>query len=89
MKVIALKEGFFDGTRIRAGDEFDVPQGTKGSWFTPVKEPKAADARDVKAEAKAKAEADTKAKADAEAKAKADAEAKAAGAKGKNPDDLV
>lgn len=64
MKVIALKDGFFDGSRQRAGDEFDVPQGTKGSWFTPVKEPKVADARD--------------------AKAKADA-----GAKGKNPDDLV
>lgn len=80
MKVIALKDGFLDGSRIRAGGEFDVPQGTKGSWFTPVKEPKAADARD----AKAKADAEAKAKAEADAKAKADA-----GAKGKNPDDLV
>lgn len=41
MKVKALDSGFFDGFRIRAGQEFDVPKGTKGTWFVPVEEFKA------------------------------------------------
>lgn len=36
MKVIALKEGFFAGSRVRVGQVIDVPQGTKGTWFTPA-----------------------------------------------------
>ena len=36
MRVTAIKEGF-DGQAIRRpGDEFDVPDGAKGSWFEPV-----------------------------------------------------
>lgn len=45
MKVIATKTGF-DGKRVRnVGDEFEMPEGSKGSWFVPaqkaeVKKPK-------------------------------------------------
>lgn len=35
MKVIALKEGYFGKLRM-PGDEFDVPEGSKASWFVPV-----------------------------------------------------
>ena len=35
MKVIATKAGYFGKLR-QPGDEFDVPDGTKGSWFHPV-----------------------------------------------------
>lgn len=35
MEVIALKEGYFGKLRM-PGDEFDVPQGSKASWFVPV-----------------------------------------------------
>ena len=35
MKVIATKLGYFGKLR-QPGDEFDVPDGTKGSWFQPV-----------------------------------------------------
>lgn len=49
MKVKALQPGFFGGSRIREGQEFDVPTGTKGSWFVAVEEFKAP------AQAKAKA----------------------------------
>ena len=35
MRVIATKPGFFDYLR-QEGDEFEVPEGTKGSWFKPV-----------------------------------------------------
>ena len=41
MKVKALDAGFFAGSRIRAGQEFEVPEGTKASWFVPVGEFKA------------------------------------------------
>lgn len=36
MKVKATQVGFFGGVRRRPGDEFEVPQGTKGSWFAEV-----------------------------------------------------
>lgn len=36
MKVIALKQGYFGKLR-HPGDEFEVPEGAKGSWFEPVK----------------------------------------------------
>ena len=47
MKVIATKQGYLGKLR-QPGDEFEVPDGTKGSWFEPVKKaedkkPKAAD----------------------------------------------
>lgn len=53
MKVKALQAGFFGGARIREGQEFEVPAGTKGSWFLSVDE-------EVKAPAKAKAKAEPK-----------------------------
>lgn len=36
MKVVANAIGFFGSLR-QVGDEFEVPEGSKGSWFTPVK----------------------------------------------------
>ena len=36
MQVKALSTGFFDGRRIRTGDTFEVPEGTKAKWFAPV-----------------------------------------------------
>lgn len=36
MKVKATQFGFFGGSRRRPGDEFEVPQGTKASWFAEV-----------------------------------------------------
>jgi hypothetical protein len=49
MKVKALKPGFFGGSLRDVGQEFDVPNGTKGTWFVAVE--------DFKAPAKAKAKA--------------------------------
>lgn len=37
MKVIATKLGYFGKLR-EPGDEFEVPDGTKGSWFQPVEQ---------------------------------------------------
>ena len=37
MKVIATKQGYFGKLR-QPGDEFEVPDGTKGSWFQPVEQ---------------------------------------------------
>lgn len=37
MKVIALKHGYF-GKLISPGEEFDVPNDAKGSWFQPVEQ---------------------------------------------------
>lgn len=37
MKVIATKPGYLGKLRL-PGDEFDVPEGTKGSWFKPVEQ---------------------------------------------------
>jgi hypothetical protein len=36
MKVIANTLGFYGGSRRRPGDVFEVPDGTKGKWFTPA-----------------------------------------------------
>lgn len=41
MKVKALEPGFYGGSMIGEGQEFDVPSGTKARWFTPVEEFKA------------------------------------------------
>ena len=36
MRVTATKQGF-DGRRLRqAGETFDMPEGSKGSWFVPA-----------------------------------------------------
>ncbi len=55
MKVTAIKPAFFNGRRVRLGDELDVPQGLKGSWFALVASPeaKAAKVAPVKQETKA------------------------------------
>lgn len=37
MKVRALESGFYGGFRRRAGDTFDVAEGAKAKWFTPVR----------------------------------------------------
>ena len=37
MKVIATKLGYFGKLR-EPGDEFEVPDDTKGSWFQPVEQ---------------------------------------------------
>jgi len=53
MKVIATRRGH-DGVVVREeGEEFDMPDGAKGSWFLPVEPAKPA--------AKAKPKADPKA----------------------------
>jgi hypothetical protein len=36
MKVVALKPGFMDGKRIRAGAVFEVPETFKALWVAPV-----------------------------------------------------
>ncbi len=38
MKVIASKLGFYGKLR-QAGDEFEVQDGAKASWFDPVEKP--------------------------------------------------
>ena len=52
MKVIATKRGFDNVTIREEGDEFDMPNGSKGSWFKPVGKP------DKKSEQVEKTEAD-------------------------------
>lgn len=49
MKVKALQPGFYNGSLVQVGQEFEVPSGTKGKWFTPLE--------DYKAPAKVKAPA--------------------------------
>jgi hypothetical protein len=36
MQVRATSMGFFGGSRRRVGEVFDVPEGTRASWFVPV-----------------------------------------------------
>ena len=37
MKVVATKRGY-DGVKVREeGEEFEMPEGSKGSWFKPLK----------------------------------------------------
>lgn len=33
MKVVAIKPAFYNGTRVRVGDEVEVTDDFKGSWF--------------------------------------------------------
>lgn len=53
MKITAIKPAFYNGRRVRVGDELDIPEGTKGSWFAPVASP---EAEAAKPKAKAKQE---------------------------------
>ena len=39
MKVKATARGFYAGGLRNTGDEFDVPDGMKSSWWVPVEEP--------------------------------------------------
>lgn len=38
-RYIATKLGIYGAGRVRPGQEFEGPEGLKGSWFEPVKEP--------------------------------------------------
>lgn len=53
MKIVAIKPAFFAGRRVRVGDELDIPQGSKGSWFAPLA---SAEAKAAKAKPSAKQE---------------------------------
>ncbi len=37
MKVVATKRGYDNVVVREEGEEFEMPEGSKGSWFTPVK----------------------------------------------------
>ena len=52
MKVVATKVGFHNGSLIQVGQEFDVPQGYRGSWFAPVDTAEAKEAKAPKKEKK-------------------------------------
>ena len=41
MKVTAISPAFYNGSRVRAGDVVEVPDGFKASWATPVEGVKA------------------------------------------------
>ena len=58
MKIVAIKPAFYNGRRVRVGDELDIPQGLKGSWFaaTASIEAKAAKGKPAKTEPKALSE---------------------------------
>lgn len=36
MKVVATEKGYFGGQVREKDEQFDVPEGTKGSWFKAV-----------------------------------------------------
>lgn len=40
MLVRATHTGFIYNRRVRVGQTFEVPDGTKGKWFVPVSTPK-------------------------------------------------
>lgn len=48
MKVKALEAGFYNGNRVRQGQEFEVPEGTKGKWFVALAEVKATESPKAK-----------------------------------------
>lgn len=58
MKIVAIKPAFYNGRRVRPGDELDVPSGLKGSWFVASDsgEAKAAKAKPAKEAPKALSE---------------------------------
>lgn len=53
MKVIANASAFYNGSRIRAGAEVEVPDGFKASWATPAESIKAAKPAKAKPEPRA------------------------------------
>ena len=55
MKVVALKTGFFGGSLREPGAAFEVPDGTKSTWFVPVDGEQAKAAKTVKAKEQPKA----------------------------------
>lgn len=55
MKIVAIKPAFYNGRRVRVGDELDIPQGTKGSWFAPAAAPEAKAAKEKPAKPEPKA----------------------------------
>ena len=61
MKIVAIKPAFYNGRRVRVGDELDIPSGLKGSWFaaTASVEAKEAKAKPAKPEPKALSELGT------------------------------
>jgi 16S rRNA U1498 N3-methylase RsmE len=58
VKIVAIKPAFYNGRRVRVGDELEIPQGSKGSWFAPVNsaEAKASKEKPAKPEPKALSE---------------------------------
>lgn len=55
MKVVAIKTAFYNGRRVRVGDELDIPQGLKGSWFASAASAEAKSAKEKPAKAEPKA----------------------------------
>ena len=55
MQVIATKAGYFGKLR-QAGDTFDVPDGSKASWFAPSASVAESNGKKAKGELKAKEE---------------------------------
>jgi hypothetical protein len=49
MKIKATQPAFFNGSRVRVGQELDVPSGMKGSWFVRTEEYKAPAEKKAKA----------------------------------------
>lgn len=49
MQVVAVKPAYFNDQLLRIGDEIDIPDRTKGSWFTPADSAEADAARTIKA----------------------------------------
>lgn len=49
MKVVAIKPAFFNGALVSLGDELDIPDRTKGSWFASPESPQAQAAVKIKA----------------------------------------
>lgn len=58
MKVVALSKGFYGGSPRRAGEHFEVPDGSKAAWYAPVDSAAATAAAKPKA-GKVKAQPDT------------------------------
>lgn len=50
MKVKAIQPAFFNGSRVRGGQDLDVPSGTKGSWFVRTEDFKPEPAKKAKAQ---------------------------------------
>lgn len=49
MQVVAIKPAQFNDRLLRIGDELDIPEKTKGSWFAPAGSSEAEAAKTIKA----------------------------------------